>query len=131
MNVGERELTQAQIVAFFGRAFSILGALFAVPAVLFGLYEGSIQHILPVGFMALMLGVMGWCCGSNKLGVAVMTLSLAAMFFGLSISQGHVAGVDATDPANPSVSRQIVADSNQQDHRGEYAGLGATSSNKR
>lgn len=129
----EEAFDRDQIVWFFGHVFSAFGAVLAVPAVLFGLYEGSIQLILPVGFAGLMLGFLGWCCDSNKLGSAVMALSIIAVFLGLSISQGGVEGISATDPANRDAPNGVVADSGARENQsGEYARLtGAAASDER
>ena len=70
---------------FWGRALSAVALVFCVPV---GIYFVSIA----VEFVGLLRGVLGYALGARKLGWLAVVLCTAAMFLGLLIGQGVMAG---------------------------------------
>ena len=71
--------------AFWGRALSAVALVFCVPL---GLYFVSIA----VEFVGILLGILGYALGARKLGGLTVVACTAAMFLGLLIAQGVMAG---------------------------------------
>jgi hypothetical protein len=77
------------VVALALAALGILGALF-----------GSGASILPGG-LGIMLGILGYFLGSNRLGTLTIVLCTAVLFFGLAASQGLIPGLERYDRTLP------------------------------
>lgn len=69
----------------WGRVLSAIALVFCVPL---GLYFVSIA----VEFVGILLGILSYALGARKLGWLAVVACTAAMFLGLLIAQGVVAG---------------------------------------
>lgn len=71
--------------AFWGRVVSVIALVFCAPV---GIYFVSIA----VEFVGILLGILGYVLGARRLGWLAVVICTVAMFLGLLIAQGVMAG---------------------------------------
>ncbi len=75
----------ADTTFFWGRVLSLVALVFCVPV---GIYFVSIA----VEFVGIVLGILGYAFGARRLGRLAVVGCTVAMFLGLLIGQGVMAG---------------------------------------
>lgn len=83
------KLAGGSVAAGAGILLAVIG--FVVPFI-------SSGASIALGGLGIALGIAGYTLGARWLGVAAIALCVAAMFFGLAVSQGLVPGMEAFMP---------------------------------
>ncbi len=89
--------------SFLALVVCVLGIVFALAAVIVtivsGLPSGGVASAAAIG---IVLGVVGYFLGATRLGIATVVVSIVTLFFGLSVSQGLIPGLEDEDRKLPA-----------------------------
>lgn len=88
----------------WGKGVCVVGIFLAVLGVV-AVFFGTGASVVP-GALGIMLGVLGYFLGANRLGTVTIILSTATLFFGLAASQGQIPGIDRSDRTLPAETPQ-------------------------
>jgi hypothetical protein len=61
------------------------------------------MNAVPATLLGMVLGVVGYALGARRLGGVAAVLSVVALLFGMTVSQGMVPGVEPSDHSMPGV----------------------------
>ena len=87
---------------FFGVLAGVSGVLAGLAGGIFGLGDGLIGSAIPATSAGIFLGIIGYVLGARGLGRSAAIFSVVALIFAMSVGQGYVPGLQATDRGLPS-----------------------------
>jgi hypothetical protein len=96
---GDRRQTRL----FFGGAVAVLGIILGLAGAASAFLEATLINAVPATSLGMVLGVVGYSLGSRRLGRVAAVLSVVALLFGMTVSQGMVPGVEPSDHSMPGV----------------------------
>ena len=86
----------------FGAVAGVFGVLSGLAGGIFGLGGGLLGAAIPAASVGVMLGLAGYVLGARGLGRAAAIFSVVAIIFAMSVGQGYVPGLQATDRGLPA-----------------------------
>lgn len=96
----EEERKRASVITpFLGRALCGLGILLCIAVFVFGgVYTANVS----AGALGIVLGIVGYFMGSNRLGTVTIIISIITIFYGLAAGQDLIPGFRNTDRDLPA-----------------------------
>lgn len=84
--------------SFLASVLCVLGLIVALGAMI----SGGAFGVVSAGAIGAVLGIVSFFLGANRLGIATIVFSIAALFFGLAVSQSLIPGLDGQDRTLPA-----------------------------
>lgn len=96
----EKEAQRAsRVIPFVGRAVCGIGILMCIAVFVFGgVYTANVS----AGALGIVLGIIGYFLGANRLGTATIIISIITIFYGLAAGQDLIPGFQNTDRDLPA-----------------------------
>ena len=98
----EAKKARGQMRRSLGWALAALGILLAVVGVVSSFAEVFMNDAVPSAFLGVFLGLAAYLLGARKIGATAAVVSIAALMFGVGVSQGLLPGMERTDRDLPA-----------------------------
>lgn len=109
----EAKKARGRMRGSLGWALAALGILLAAVGAASSFDEVFMNDTVPAAFLGIFLGLAAYLLGARKIGATAAVLSIAALMFGVGVSQGLLPGMERTDrdlPANEPGSQRPSGD---------------------
>ncbi len=90
---------------FFGGAAAVTGILMGLVGAIFATGiagDASYLNTIPMTSLGAFLGIMAYILGARRVGRVAIIFTVVALMFGVSVSQGYIPGLEATDRGLPA-----------------------------